>query len=194
MKYIESEIKELIFKAREGDTKSINEFIQLHEALNRYVITKLIHNTGTHFNMEELESIGLMGVYKGIESWDEGRGSVKNHIAFKIKGEVKNFLRGNSFVVKADMRYTPSQSTTDIFDDTFEMDNSYENNDTRSHLRDVLSNHMSKLNERQYSVLYGLYFDDLNYAELSEKLELPLTSIYSTEKGALKKLKKYLTS
>lgn len=190
----EIKIRELLTKAKEKDSRAINEFIQIHQDLNRYIIERIIRTTGTYFSIDELTAIGLMGIFKSIESYDETRGTIKNHVAYQIRSEVNNFLTGNSHIVRADKRTVFNQEITEIVDNNYQIDETYENNDNRAHLRDFLVNKMSKLNERENNVLNGLYFDELNYSELSVQMNIPVSTVYSLEKAALKKLKNLFDS
>ncbi len=86
----------LLARLREGDTRAEEALL----SLNRPLVTAIAARyTGRGCDMEDLVSMGMMGLLRAIRSFDPSRGCVLSTYAVPlIAGEIRRFLRDDGMV------------------------------------------------------------------------------------------------
>ncbi len=191
----EEEDHYLILKEN-GDLKAKNKLIEHNLRLVVY-LAKRYENTG--IDLEDLVSIGSIGLIKGINTYKRGKNiKLATYCSRCIDNEILMYLRKNK-KTKADI--------------SFEESLSFDSDGNELHLEDILGTdsdivtkplddeinkemlnvELSKLNNRDKEIMclrYGLNGkEELTQKEVAKKLNISQSYISRIEKKVIKKLK-----
>ena len=189
-------------------------FLELKEKGDKYAKDKLIeHNLrlvvflakryeNTKVDLEDLVSIGSIGLIKGINTYKRGKNiKLANYCSRCIDNEILMYLRKNK------------KTKTDI---SFEESLSFDSDGNELHLEDILGTdsdivtkpledeydkkilkqELSKLEDRDKEIMYLRYGlggkDELTQKEVAEMLNISQSYISRIEKKVIKKLKQVI--
>ena len=180
-----------------GDLEAKNILIERNLRLVAHVVKKY---QGTDVEMDDLISIGTIGLIKAISTFDSCKSvRLSTYAARCIDNELLMFLRSRRKYSKEVSLYEPigtdkegneinlldiiESTPVDVVEDCFMRDNtSY-----------LLQSMADVLSEREYQVIsfrYGLFGkDELTQREIADKLHISRSYVSRIEKGALLKLR-----
>lgn len=180
-----------------GDLEAKNILIERNLRLVAHVVKKY---QGTDVEMDDLISIGTIGLIKAISTFDSCKSvRLSTYAARCIDNELLMFLRSRRKYSKEVSLYEPigtdkegneinlldiiESTPVDVVEDCFIRDNtSY-----------LLQSMADVLSEREYQVIsfrYGLFGkDELTQREIADKLHISRSYVSRIEKNALQKLR-----
>ena len=86
----------LFIKAKEGDKKAQDEFIEKNKGLVHLVVKKF---SGRGIETDELIQLGLIGLYKALMNFNENYGvQFSTYAVPLIMGEIKRFIRDDGAI------------------------------------------------------------------------------------------------
>lgn len=187
---------EYVIKAGEGDSYAKEKLIE-HNLRLVVFLSKKYENTGV--DLEDLVSIGSIGLIKGIKTYKPDKNiKLATYASRCIDNEILMFLRKNK-----------RRKSEVSFEDSL----SYDSEGNELHLEDILGTEadivtkgiedendkkmmykeISKLNDRDKEIMilrYGLFnHKELTQKEVAEKLGISQSYISRIEKKVIKKLK-----
>ena len=191
----DDEINELIFKSNQGSTDARNKIITHNIRLVIHIVNKY---KNIDFDIEDLISIGSMGLIKAVETFNSSKGyKFSTYAAVCIENEVKMFLRK-----------LPRYLNIESLDRNLAIDNEYYEIKLTDILSDeddfILDIEIEELNgcliklidnlpesDRQIVMLYFGFYDDKEYTqyEISKKFNVTQKCISLRLNRILKKLK-----
>lgn len=188
--------EEYVKKSNMGDLDARNKLIE-HNLRLVVFLAKKYDNTG--YDLEDLVSIGTIGLIKGVKTYKLDKNiKLATYASRCIDNEILMFLRKNK-----------KKSSEVSFEDSIKFDG--EGNEL--HLEDVLgtdediiekelqnkddkillSKELSKLDDRDKEIIYYRYgllgSDELTQKEVADKLSISQSYISRIEKKVIKKLK-----
>ena len=191
------EEKELLEKLMKKDTEAKNILIERNLRLVVY-IAKKFENSGV--NIEDLVSIGTIGLMKAINSYDLSKNiKLATYASRCIENEILMYLRKNN-KIKAEISIDEPINTDSEGNDLSLADILGTDNDSifkhveESDNKKVLIKAIKKLNKREKTIMqlrYGFNgLDELTQKEVADKLGISQSYISRIEKKVIKKLKK----
>ena len=188
--------EELVIKSNNGDISARNKLIE-HNLRLVVFISKKYDNT--IYDLEELVSIGTIGLIKGIKTYKLDKNiKLATYASRCIDNEILMFLRKNkkrmSEVSFEDAINYDSEGNELKIEDVFGtkedlLDSLIEDKDNKK----LLEKYVSNLPERDKQIIeerYGLYGkEELTQKELADKLMISQSYISRIEKKIIKKLK-----
>ena len=194
---LEKNIEEdLVKRSNNGDLKARNKLIEHNLRLVVFLAKKY---DNTMYDLEDLVSIGTIGLIKGIKTYKLDKNiKLATYASRCIDNEILMFLRKNkkrqSEVSFEDSINLDSEGNELHIEDVFGTEDdivhkSIEGNEDKL----LLENEVKKLNERDKEIIelrYGLFGKkELTQKELADKLNISQSYISRIEKKVIKKLK-----
>ena len=191
------EEKELLEKLMKKDTEAKNILIERNLRLVVY-IAKKFENSGV--NIEDLVSIGTIGLMKAINSYDLSKNiKLATYASRCIENEILMYLRKNN-KIKAEISIDEPINTDSEGNDLSLADILGTDNDSifkhveESDNKKVLIKAIKKLNKREKTIMqlrYGFNgLDELTQKEVADKLGISQSYISRIEKKVINNLKK----
>ena len=192
------ELKHLI-KSKEGDINSRNILIEHNLRLVVFLAKKY---EGTGYDLEDLVSIGTIGLIKGINTYKIDKNiKLATYVSRCISNEILMFLRkykklSNEISLEDTLNYDNEGNALSFEDilgtDSDIVDKEFQNiND-----RELLEQEISKLDERDKEIMimrYGLYnTEEYTQKEVADKLNISQSYISRIEKKVIKKIQNFL--
>ena len=195
------EEKELLEKLMKKDTEAKNILIERNLRLVVY-IAKKFENSGV--NIEDLVSIGTIGLMKAINSYDLSKNiKLATYASRCIENEILMYLRKNN-KIKAEISIDEPINTDSEGNDLSLADILGTDNDSifkhveESDNKKVLIKAIKKLNKREKTIMqlrYGFNgLDELTQKEVADKLGISQSYISRLEKKVINDLKKDFTA
>ena len=192
---------ELVLKSMEGSSEAKNKLIE-HNLRLVVFLSKKYENTGV--DLEDLVSIGTIGLIKGINTYKMGKNiKLATYASRCIDNEILMFLRKNK-----------KRKSEISFEDSL----SYDAEGNELHLEDVLGTdkdivpkkledkiekkllvrELDKLSERDRKIMilrYGLFgYEEVTQKDVADMLGISQSYISRIEKKVIKKLKNVVKS
>ena len=191
------EEKELLEKLMKKDTEAKNILIERNLRLVVY-IAKKFENSGV--NIEDLVSIGTIGLMQAINSYDLSKNiKLATYASRCIENEILMYLRKNN-KIKAEISIDEPINTDSEGNDLSLADILGTDNDSifkhveESDNKKVLIKAIKKLNKREKTIMqlrYGFNgLDELTQKEVADKLGISQSYISRIEKKVINNLKK----
>ena len=191
------EEKELLEKLMKKDTEAKNILIERNLRLVVY-IAKKFENSGV--NIEDLVSIGTIGLMKAINSYDLSKNiKLATYASRCIENEILMYLRKNN-KIKAEISIDEPINTDSEGNDLSLADILGTDNDSifkhveESDNKKVLIKAIKKINKREKTIMqlrYGFNgLDELTQKEVADKLGISQSYISRIEKKVINNLKK----
>ncbi len=191
---IKNEIK-YIEEKEQGSKEARNKLIEHNLRLVAHIVKKF-DQTGE--NVEDLISIGTIGLIKGVESYQTGKGTkLATYAARCIENEILMYLRTLKKTQKDISLHSPIgrdyEGNEISLIDVIEADNENIIDKIQLHLdMEHLSQHFSVLDERELSVIsnrFGLNNQkELTQREIAQQLNISRSYVSRIEKRALMKV------
>ncbi len=187
---------ELLVKAKQGNIEARNKLIEHNLRLVVFLAKKY---ENTNVDLEDLVSIGTIGLIKGVNTYKLDKNiKLATYASRCIENEILMFLRKNkkrmSEVSFEDSINLDSEGNELKIEDVFGTEEdivhkSIEDNDNKK----LLEEEIQKLNKRDKEIIelrYGLFGKkELTQKELADKLDISQSYISRIEKKVIKKLK-----
>lgn len=166
---------------------------------------------------DELVNIGVIGLMKAIEKYDEDKAKFSTYAYIKIRGEILDYLRSLDIIPRGlrekikkgeivDENMDIPLSSSAIFlsiekaingtDDLKFIDTLVSKLETpeeyaeKSELREKLLKVLNTLSEKEKQILQMIFFEEKDLKEISEKLNISVSRISQIKSQALSKLRK----
>ena len=194
----EEELKYLI-RSKNGDLEARNKLIEHNLRLVVFLSKKF---EGTGYDLEDLVSIGTIGLIKGINTYKIDKNiKLATYASRCISNEILMFLRKNKRIqneisLEDTLNYDNEGNALSLEDilgtDIDIVDKEYQNiND-----KELLEQEISKLPSRDKEIMimrYGLYnTKDYTQKEVADKLNISQSYISRIEKKVIKKIQSLL--
>lgn len=193
------EEEKLVLKYLDGDINARNKLIEHNLRLVVFLAKKY---DNTIYDLEELVSIGTIGLIKGVKTYKLDKNiKLATYASRCIDNEILMFLRKNkkrmTEISFEDSINFDSEGNELHFEDVFGteediIEKTIEQNDDKK----ILKEEIKKLNQRDKEIIkrrYGLYGEkELTQKELAEKLTISQSYISRIEKKVIKKLQELL--
>ena len=186
---------------KDGDQRAKDILVERNLRLVAYVVKKYI-NTDTNRNLEELISIGTIGLIKAVSSFDGEKGKLSTYAARCIDNELLMMLRSDKKKLKEISLYEPIGSDGDgneislydvIESEEKLIDEQCELEDDIRRLRKAV---FEVLNEKEKIIMikrYGLNGEEeYTQREVAKQMNISRSYVSRIEKKALYKLRKAL--
>ena len=191
--------EELVLKYLNGDINARNKLIEHNLRLVVFLAKKY---DNTLYDLEELVSIGTIGLIKGVKTYKLDKNiKLATYASRCIDNEILMFLRKNkkrlTEISFEDSINFDSEGNELHFEDVFGteediIEKTIEENDDKK----LLKEEIKKLNKRDKEIIkkrYGLYGEkELTQKELADKLTISQSYISRIEKKVIKKLQELL--
>ena len=187
---------DLIIKSKSGDINARNKLIEHNLRLVVFLAKKY---ESPLYDLEDLVSIGSIGLIKGIETYKIDRNiklatyasrCIANEILMYIR---KNKRRRSEISLEDSLSYDAEGNELHLEDILGTDENIIFNEFSRSIDKDILNKELTKLNEREKLIMtlrYGLNnSDEYTQKEVAEMLGISQSYISRIEKKIIKKLK-----
>ncbi len=188
--------RDCIIKASKGDIEAKNKLIE-HNLRLVVFLAKKYENTG--YDIEDLVSIGSIGLIKGVNTYKLDKNiKLATYASRCISNEILMFLRKNKrrrgeISFEDALNYDAEGNELHLEDilgtDIDYVPNEYE----KSFNKELLTREISLLNEREKEIMtlrYGLNnTEEYTQKEVAEKLGISQSYISRIEKKVIKKLK-----
>lgn len=184
-----------ILKSKQGDIKARNKLIE-HNLRLVVFLSKKYESTG--YDLEDLVSIGTIGLIKGIETYKPDKNiKLATYASRCISNEILMYIRKNKkrkteVSLEDALNYDAEGNELHLEDILGTSDDIiYEEFCSKTN-KEILSKELSKLNEREKQIMtlrYGLNkTDDYTQKEVAEMLGISQSYISRIEKKVIKKL------
>ena len=193
----EAEYLELLGKGSEAERRRAKEILVERNLRLVAHIAKKYQNVDE--DMEDLISIGTIGLIKAIDSFDAGKGKLSTYASRCIDNELLMLLRTKKKTSREVSLYEPIGTDREgneihlldvIEQEQIDVVDKMEVEDKLSHLTDMIH---EKLNDREKEIImlrYGLPDrEEITQREIGRKLGISRSYVSRIEKKALEKLK-----
>ena len=188
--------EDLVIRSNNGDLKARNKLIEHNLRLVVFLAKKY---DNTIYDLEDLVSIGTIGLIKGIKTYKLDKNiKLATYASRCIDNEILMFLRKNKKrmgeVSFEDSINLDSEGNELHIEDVFGTEDDIVHKSIEEYDDKVLlENEVKKLNERDKEIIelrYGLFGKkELTQKELADKLNISQSYISRIEKKVIKKLK-----
>lgn len=195
----EAEERDNIIKAQKGDIEARNKLIE-HNLRLVVFLSKKYENTG--YDVEDLVSIGSIGLIKGINTYKLDKNiKLATYASRCISNEILMFLRKNKKrrgeISFEDALNYDSEGNELHLEDIIGTEIEFVPNEYEKKLnKEVLEKELSLLDNREKEIMtlrYGLHnTEEFTQKEVAEKLGISQSYISRIEKKVIKKLKQTL--
>lgn len=193
----EAEYLELLGRGSEAERRRAKEILVERNLRLVAHIAKKYQNVDE--DMEDLISIGTIGLIKAIDSFDAGKGKLSTYASRCIDNELLMLLRTKKKTSREVSLYEPIGTDREgneihlldvIEQEQIDVVDKMEVEDKLSHLTDMIH---EKLNDREQEIImlrYGLPDrEEITQREIGRKLGISRSYVSRIEKKALEKLK-----
>jgi len=191
------EEEQLLQRMREGDTSCRNRLIEHNLRLVAHVVKKY---SNTMYEMDDLLSIGTIGLIKAVDSFDQGKGiRLATYASRCIENELLMLMRSSKKQSREVSIYDPIGSdkegnTIQLLDicvaEEVDIVGRMEEQQKLSKLQDYIDKVLTKREKEIITLRYGLYGGrEVTQREIADKLGISRSYVSRIEKKALKKLK-----
>lgn len=188
--------------AREGDLEARNILVEYNLRLVAHIVKK--YQTGNR-SMEDMISIGTIGLIKAINTYNESKGSrlvtyasrcIENELLMRLRQERKEAREVSLYEPIGTDKEGNEISLMDII--SADDENILHDIIVSDHIHHISDIFFSVLDKREQTVLtlrYGLFHnDEMTQKDIAEKLGISRSYVSRIEKKALLKLRSALTS
>lgn len=188
--------------AREGDLEARNILVEYNLRLVAHIVKK--YQTGNR-SMEDMISIGTIGLIKAINTYNESKGSrlvtyasrcIENELLMRLRQERKEAREVSLYEPIGTDKEGNEISLMDII--SADDENILHDIIVSDHIHHISDIFFSVLDKREQVVLtlrYGLFHnDEMTQKDIAEKLGISRSYVSRIEKKALLKLRSALTS
>lgn len=188
--------------AREGDLEARNILVEYNLRLVAHIVKK--YQTGNR-SMEDMISIGTIGLIKAINTYNESKGSrlvtyasrcIENELLMRLRQERKETREVSLYEPIGTDKEGNEISLMDIISSDDE--NILHDIIVSDHIHHISDIFFSVLDKREQTVLtlrYGLFHnEEMTQKDIAEKLGISRSYVSRIEKKALLKLRSALTS
>jgi RNA polymerase sigma factor for flagellar operon FliA len=163
---------------------------------------------------DELVNIGVIGLMKAIDNYDENKARFSTYAYIKIRGEILDYLRKVDFLPRS-VREKLKEKSQDIKEEAAVFvsieEKLFENSDRFTlaeilaspvkspeeealinELKERLANAIKKLGKREQLVLQLIFVEELDLKSIAEILDVSVSRVSQIKNQALKKLRKFL--
>lgn len=192
------EEREYLERYKEGDPEARSVLIERNMRLVAHVVKKYQY---TDHDMEDLLSVGTIGLIKAVNTFNVDRGSrLATYAAKCVENEILMLLRANKKYSKEVSLFEPigvdKDGETVSLVDVIEMENKevLENLILQQEVKDLYRAYESCLKDQEKTVIslrYGLFGQkEHTQREIAQQLDISRSYVSRIEKKALEKLKK----
>lgn len=185
---------------RNGNQKARNELVEHNLRLVAHIVKKY---TGCEKDMDDMVSIGTIGLIKAVNSFDMSKGNkLVTYASRCIENEILMFLRSEKKKNREVSIYEPigtdkEGNVINILDIIIcEDQDIIEINDNNNKTMLALKAYCKVLSEREREIIrkrYGFFGEEeITQRELAEQLKISRSYVSRIEKKALSKIKKYI--
>lgn len=184
---------------KDGDQRAKEILIERNLRLVAYIAKRYVKSEGDR-SLEDMISVGTIGLIKGIMSFDENKGKLSTYVARCIDNEILMMLRGERKKLREISIYEPIGSDYEgnmisLFDVMESNDESvdvqFEMSEDVEKIKNIIKKELTK---REYEIIkyrYGLENEEeITQREVSEKMGISRSYVSRIEKKALLKLKR----
>lgn len=184
---------------KDGDQRAKEILIERNLRLVAYIAKRYVKSESDR-SLEDMISIGTIGLIKGIISFDENKGKLSTYVARCIDNEILMMLRGErkksrelSIYESIGSDYEGNViSLFDVMESNDEsIDIQFEKKQDIEKLKKIIKKELTK---REYEIIkyrYGLENEkEITQREVSEKMGISRSYVSRIEKRALLKLKR----
>ncbi|SMP13761.1 RNA polymerase, sigma 28 subunit, SigD/FliA/WhiG [Desulfurobacterium pacificum] len=196
--------------------KSKKEIVLENLPLVKKVASKIYKRLPDNtLEFEELVNVGVIGLIKAIDKYDENKAKFSTYAYIKIRGEILDFLRKLDFVsrgvrekikngeiedIKGEAAVFLSieealfgdDSTLTLGDTLASADDSPEDIVVLKDLKEALAKAISQLNDNEKLVLQLLFVEEFDLKSAAEVMGVSVSRVSQIKKAALLKLREYL--
>ena len=191
------EEEQLLQRMREGDISCRNRLIEHNLRLVAHVVKKY---SNTMYEMDDLISIGTIGLIKAVDSFNPGKGiRLATYASRCIENELLMLMRSNKKQSREVSLYDPIGSdkegnTIQLLDicvaEEVDIIDQMEEQQRLSKLQDYIDKVLTKREKEIITLRYGLHGGrEVTQREIADKLNISRSYVSRIEKKALKKLK-----
>jgi len=191
------EEEQLLQRMREGDTSCRNRLIEHNLRLVAHVVKKY---SNTMYEMDDLISIGTIGLIKAVDSFNQSKGiRLATYASRCIENELLMLMRSSKKQSREVSLYDPIGSdkegnTIQLLDicvaEEVDIVGKMEERQKLSKLQDYIDKVLTKREKEIITLRYGLHGGrEVTQREIADKLNISRSYVSRIEKKALKKLK-----
>ncbi len=189
------EEQECIKKVLKGDLAARNKLIEHNLRLVAHIVKKYDHNKE---DVDDLISIGTIGLIKGIDSYSNKHGTrITTYCARCIENEILMYFRGNkknnkNMSINESIGFDKDGNEITFLDILKTPDPDYALNIHKQDSIELLKKYFNILNDREKEIIikrYGLNNnDEITQKEIAEQLGISRSYVSRIEKRALTKI------
>ena len=194
------EEREFVLKCKEGDLEAREKLIKHNLRLVAHIVKKY----SSAGEADDLLSVGSIGLIKGVESFEYGKGSqLATYVARCIENEILMYIRANKKHRSVMSLNEPVGTDKDGNEITLmeilpsSDDSPFDSVESKIMSKKVLSILKKELDEREYKIIcmrYGVCGSETyTQLEVAKMLDISRSYVSRIEKKALTKLRKALS-
>lgn len=187
---------------RDGNPEARNILVEHNLRLVAHIVKKYM---GCDKEMEDMLSIGTIGLIKAVNTYKESKGNkLVTYASRCIENEILMFFRSEKKKNREVSIYEPigtdkEGNVINLLDVIMcEDEDIVEIGDTNDKIREIFNGYKLILNEREREIIkrrYGILGEkEVTQRELAEDMNISRSYVSRIEKKALSKLKKYIES
>lgn len=170
---------QLVSAIRAGDAHALQALSLRYSRMLTAVAWRFL---GDEAGAEEVVSDVFWKVWSDAKAFDAAQGSVAAWLVYLARNRAIDCLRTRS-MHQGEIEKAPTQASTDAGDDL----------DEAEHVQSVRAA-VATLEAEQRAVLEMVYFSDLSFAEIAERLGIPAETVKAKISGAMIKLRQALAN
>jgi len=202
------------------DKKEKEKIVLENLPLIKKVASKIYYKLPDSCDVEfdDLVNVGVIGLLKAIENYDEKKAKLSTYAYIRIRGEILDYLRSLQIVPRTIKDYIPEEENQELEIPIsnsailLSIDRAISENEEDGSFADYLISYektpeehffikyqkeylekiLDTLNESEKTIIHMLYFEEKEPKEIAEKLGISLGRISQIKANALKKLKEIL--
>jgi RNA polymerase sigma-70 factor (ECF subfamily) len=173
---------EYIARIARGDEQALATLYDESSALLHSLALRMLRNTA---DAEEIVVDIFSQVWRSASSWDQGRGSVTAWLLALCRNRCIDRIRTMSRHARFEIPAPDYHAGAAVLhDNAVAAEISYE--------RDIVLRALQKLNEEERELIEMAFFSGLTHTELSARLQLPLGTVKSRIRGAMRRIRHLL--
>ena len=180
-------MKDLVFKARQGDDQAINKIVESFKEKVKGIARGYFLIGG---DLDDLAQEGMIGLFKAINSFDDQKSNDFNAFALMcVNRQIINCIKKYNTDKNKMLNYTISLDDVDESDlCTISPESIAIDKESNLQLRHLIDKHLSKM-ERQVVLAF---FEGYSYSEIALQLKATTKSVDNALQRARQKLSKIL--
>lgn len=177
---------ELIKKIKQGNQESFNILVKQNLTMILNFVYRFVYDTDL---AEDIAQETFIKIWKNIKKFDENK-KFKTWMFTIAKNTAIDFIRKKRIIPFSSFEQDDETNNfvENIQDEKLSLLNEMIKKDNKTKLSKVLKN----LNTKQQLVLYLYYYEEMNFREISEILNISTNTIKSQHLRGIKKLKKIM--